>query len=278
MESWRFNNISVMPACVPHKVPNLEIAKNGKLFKRYKKAMLIQWVTDFDCGYETNWWYTIKDTPFDITELKSKRRYEINKGNKFFDVRIISSKEYAEEIYAAHIKSLNGYIKKRVPEHDAFIQSLINWSNATHLTLYGAFFKETQQLCGYALIAAQENTIHLSSHKTDPEYEKFGINAAIVHKIAEDNKQKLNNGFYLCDGSRPIRHRTAFPDYLEKYFGFRKAYCHLHIKYKFPFGLAVKMLYPFRKILQKLDKISVVHNINAILKLEEYKIERSKKA
>lgn len=46
----------------------------------------------------------------------------------------------------------------------------------------------------------------------------------MVARILEDNNDRLNKGFYINDGARSIRHETAFQDYLEKYFGFRKAY------------------------------------------------------
>ena len=50
-----------------------------------------------DCGYETNWWYVVKDTPFDLNSLKAKRRYEINKGIKNFEVIDIDPKNYSED-------------------------------------------------------------------------------------------------------------------------------------------------------------------------------------
>lgn len=43
-----------------------------------------RWTDNFDCGYETEWWYCIKDEPFDISKINSKKRYEINKGKKNF--------------------------------------------------------------------------------------------------------------------------------------------------------------------------------------------------
>ena len=59
---------------------------------------MVRWTSDFDCGYETNWWCCIKDTLLDMASLKSKRRYEINKGKKNFDVRLIDPVEYVEDI------------------------------------------------------------------------------------------------------------------------------------------------------------------------------------
>ncbi len=66
------------------------------LAERY--PLLVRWVTDFDCGQETEWWHCIKDEPFDIANIPAKKRYEISKGLKNVDVRIITPGEYAEEL------------------------------------------------------------------------------------------------------------------------------------------------------------------------------------
>ena len=64
-----------------------------------KNLLLARWTSDFDCGKETEWYYVIKDDEFDISKLKAKRRYEINKGNKNFYSKIINPVEFSEEIY-----------------------------------------------------------------------------------------------------------------------------------------------------------------------------------
>ena len=119
-------------------------------------ALLARWTTEFDCGYETNWWYVVKDNPFDINALKSKRRYEINKGIKNFNVKEIEPMNYAD-----------------------------------------------------------------------------------------------------------------FQDYLEKYFGFRKAYCKLHIVYNPKAKWIIMLMFPIRRFLMKLDGIGKVHQINSVLRMEE---------
>ena len=58
-----------------------------------------RWTTDYDCGYEIGLWYVVRDTPFDITKLKLKRRYEITKGKKNFEVRRIDDLKYVEGLF-----------------------------------------------------------------------------------------------------------------------------------------------------------------------------------
>lgn len=112
------------------------------------------------------------------------------------------------------------------------------------------------------------NWRELAVQKTDPEFERLQVNAALVGKVMETYSDFLENGGIICDGARSINHETHFQDYLEKYFGFRKAYCRLHIRYNPKIAWAVKMLYPFKNILKKMDGNGIIHQINGVLKME----------
>ena len=65
---------------------------------------MARWTVDWDCGYETGWYYVIKDNVFDIDVLKAKRRYEIKKGCKNFTVRKIHPEDYKTELLQVQIK------------------------------------------------------------------------------------------------------------------------------------------------------------------------------
>lgn len=89
----------------------------------------------------------------------------------------------------------------------------------------------------------------------------------MVYSILEFFREDINSGSYICDGSRSIRHETAFQEYLIRYFGFRKAYCKLNIIYKFPLNILVNLLYPFRRFIGTDN--SITSKISALLKMEE---------
>lgn len=107
IDGWKYYNHAVVPKVSPHEVPDMLPVENGDVWKA--GGVLARWTTDFDCGYETNWWYVIKDTPFDVDTLKAKRRYEINKGNKNFQVRKIKPSEYGEEMFVIAITAYETY-------------------------------------------------------------------------------------------------------------------------------------------------------------------------
>lgn len=231
--------------------------------------MLARWTTDFDCGYETNWWYVIKDTPFDVDTLKAKRRYEINKGNKNFQVRKIKPSEYGEEMFVVAITAYETYPSSYRPHisHDNFVGEIKKRDGI--YTTYGAFSNDDGKLCGYACLREENGYIDFTELKVVPDMEKRAVNAAIIDMILRDYSEFIHDGGYICDGSRSINHETHFQDYLEKYFGFRKAYCHLHVKYNPKIKWLIKFLFPIRKALLAFDGIGFVHSINSVMKMEE---------
>lgn len=106
--------------------------------------------------------------------------------------------------------------------------------------------------------------------RVNSEYEKLQINAALVRYLLECNSENLKKkNFYILDGARSINRETHFQDYLEKYFGFRKAYCKLRIAYNPKIKWMIPLLYSMRKLLIKFDNLGVFHQVNAILKMEE---------
>ena len=266
---WKYYNHAAIPTAAPHEAPDTSPVTDRSIWKIGAAPLLARWTTDFDCGCETNWWYVIKDTPFDINVLKAKRRYEINKGIKHFDIKEIIPSHYIEDLYRVYVAALSAYPEKYRPSVDQaeFTSFVHHWGR---YICFGAFDRVTETLCGYALLSKEsEIYIDFTVMKSDPACEKNGVNAALVEGILRHFHSFLACGGYICDGTRSIHHETAFQDYLEKYFGFRKAYCKLHITYNPKIKWAIRLLYPFQKILMKMDGIGVIHSVNAILKMEE---------
>ena len=72
----------------------------------------------------------------------------------------------------------------------------------------------------------------------------------------------------MSNGARTVLHQTGYNDYLEQKLGFRKAYCKLNIKFRPEIKIVVKGLYPFRKVLKKMDRFSFIRQVNGILEME----------
>lgn len=234
--------------------------------------ILARWVTDFDCGYETGFWSCILDAPFQPQELKSKRRYEITRGRRNFSWRRLGISDL-DAMYDVYVESLEGYKEHLTPISSEEFRS--EWShimNNEKFVLLGVDERKTGRLCGYTHVWKDDRYIPISTLKTRVSKEREGVNFALVDGICEYYNDDLKNGCYLCDGYRNLVHETHFQDWLEKYFQFRKAYCVLHIKYRGPIGIIIKILYPFRELLKKKNS-GLFKKINAILLMEEWKRE-----
>lgn len=268
IEGWQDYSIALIPTTPPHENPKLENLNNQNLWK--SKRFLVRYTTDFDCGHETNWWHLIKDDEMDISSLKKKRRYEINSGLNNFDVKKISSKEFAEQIYLVHDAAFKNYktSEQGITKED-FIAVCLKHHSKKEVEYYGAFDKESGELAAYAINIVYEEYVNFSSMKFTPKYLTKKVSAALVFIMLVDylNTQKKK---YVSDGERSIRHITNFQDYLIKYFGFRKAYCKLNIQYRPTVNIAVKTLYPFRNIIKKVsNNISPLSDVSSLLDMEQ---------
>lgn len=262
MDKWVLVNNVWFTYTAPHKRVDATEVYNGSLFS--KGGLVARWTSHFDCE-QTCWWYVIKDTPFDISSIKSKRRNQVNKGIKNFIVKVIDPILYREQIYEVYLKSLKGYSEATAIPKEVFFEQIKEWVSEK---IYGAFSCDSGELEGFAMINVKEDYCAFSLLKTNPESEKLGVNFAIVNKILVDLEEKLKGGYYVCDGQRSVYHQTNFQDFLEKYFDFRKAYCRLNIVITKKYRLIVNLLYPLRKILYKAKK-GKIHKLSSVLKMLE---------
>ena len=207
----------MIPTTAPHEEADTELLNNKSFWKANKNILLARWTADFDCGHVTNWWYVIKDQPFDLSALKAKHRYEINRGIKNFDVMIINPQEYIDELYKVFIAAYSSWPLKYRPLFTLTDMTDLakKLADDPSIICYGAFFRTTGELCGFLQIPTYEFHAELQSQRVKPEYEKYQVNAALIYCSLEDNRSKLESGsYYILDGARNINHETSFQDYL----------------------------------------------------------------
>lgn len=272
VSGWQYYKGALLPVCPPDEKVDLSILESGLIWQGVnKKALFARWTSDFDCGYETQWWYVIKSEPFDVSQLNAKKRYKVNRGIRFFDVKKIDPVFYSEDIYRIQKDAYSDYPEKYRPtvDREKLFQKIATEWTQPDVLVFGAFHRETEQLEGYIQMTVNGRCIHSNAQKATPEYEKFQINYALLAGVLENLKEKLTEGYYISVGARNIQHETAFQDFVEDIFGFRKAYCRLNVAYNPRIAWAVGVLYCLRKIFAKLDHIGIVHKINGILKMEQ---------
>ena len=158
VEGWKYYNHALLPNTAPHVAPDVSKMTSKDFWTSEKgMALMARWTSDYDCVDSQNWWYIVKDDKFDINSLKSKRRYEINKGKKNFYVSLINPVDYVEELINIHIKAYEQYPVQYRPivDKEKLAHEINGWNGNT--IIFGAFSIETNNLCGFAMIIENES-------------------------------------------------------------------------------------------------------------------------
>ncbi len=269
--NWRYYNHAIIPTTAPHERVDESPLKHNNFWKSIQGKgypFLARWTMDFDCQEPTDWWYIIKDKPFDIMEVKKNYRRKIRKGLENFDIRVIDPTQYIEELYQVEAEAIVSYHnkKRQTLDYDRFVASLKKKRKGV---TFAAFSKEDKRIAGYCYDIVCDGYILGSLQKAKPSQEIKHLNAALVYSELDYFSKELAEGFYISAGERNILHETNFQDYLVKYFRFRKAYCRLHIRYRRGIKQLVACLYPIRSLVKRLDSIKLFYQISSVLKMEE---------
>ncbi len=273
-KEWEYYNHALVPTTAPHVTPDTSWMKDRKKWKELADGhypLFARWTTDFDCEEETEWYCLVKDTPFDMMSLKSNRRSLITRGLKRVDVKVITPADYAAQMANVLIKAWQSYDesyeekddRKRLTEEFKELTEK-NLGNSEYL---GAFLKDTDTMIGYSIYDLHGDWVEYSVVKTDPEYLNTQVNAALAYFGLQRYMRPGVN--YILGGWRTMIHETNYQDYLLKNFGYRKAYCQLHITYRPWMKAAVAVLYPLRGMLEKYSKNKWLYYVWCTLKQEE---------
>lgn len=262
IEGWKYYNHAAVPTSAPHETVNLSVLQSGKIWSiEGKRPLLVRWISDFDCGHETEWWYVIKDDCTTLEQCKKKVRKNIRKANKKFDIKVIDPNNYEEDIKRVYHTAVANYEKPDVP---LYLKEVKKEENEEWI---GAFDRESNLLIGYKIGRLHKDNVEMITSKVDPAFRSYSPQLAMNFYQIE---RYINSGLYkyMTNGARTILHQTGYNDYLESNLGFRKAYCRLNIVYRPQMKVIVTVLLPFRKVLKKLDSLSIIRKINGILEME----------
>lgn len=266
MEQWRYYNHALVSTAAPHEA--IIVSNAGGVLKNNKKALFIKWTTDFDHDGELNWYYVIREKPYIFEELSRSAKSDIRRSLKKCYVKKIDPEDYLEDMHRISIEARKRYTNSdHAPSFEINSQFWIKRKNEGRDFFMG-FESETNRAIGYVTCMNYGSYVNFEGAKYSTDYLKLRISDALNSTILDYYLNECGCK-YVCDGERSIFHETNFQDYLIKTFGYRKAYCHLHIIYRSWFGLILKVLFPVRKILYKFDNNLLIHKVNAVLKLEE---------
>lgn len=243
----------------PHEELVLSDAQVKELFK--KGGVGIRNLYNFDKEKAGNFWYVVCDSFTPIENVPSpKVRNQIRKSLKTYDIVLIDKAYLSANGYSVLCAASTRYGSYHLQDEKDFLEQ-IN-SLPVNCDIWGCIRKENGKLDAYAINYRFSECVDYSSMKADLDstkgmYPFYGL----IYTMNENYISK--QGYqYVYDGARSITEHSNIQPFLIDKFGFRCAYADLKIWYRFPIGLIVRALFPFRKIF--LNK-----RLKALLKMEE---------
>lgn len=168
---WHIYQRALLPKTAPHMPPRTELLSNKYLLDN--KLLFARWLSDFDCGFETEWYCVIKDDNFSVDSLKAKRRYEINKGNRNFYCKVIEPVEIYDAVYEVFVEAFSVYPTKYRPQlNKSSFRKQVEEMTAQGQIFIGAFDRVVNTLKGVAVLICNDDFINYSMHKVFPDQEK----------------------------------------------------------------------------------------------------------
>lgn len=266
-ENWYYYNRAMLPKKAPHEEADTSVITDGTIWKNPKKPLLARWTTDFDCGYETEWWFCIRDGKISLDDMKSKKRKKIISGLENVEVRQLDTLEYIDEIYEVYTRAFSKYeFSKELSKEKFFEKEMLDKSS--NIECWGAFLKTNGKLVAYRKCIKFDKCVDFSESKYHPDFLGLRIAEALTYVMLDYYLNTLDLD-YVFSGERTINHVTSMQSFYEEHFSFRKAYCNLNIAYRPIMKAAVKVLRIFKKPIEKIGKkVNIFHSIDAIIKMD----------
>jgi hypothetical protein len=212
--------------------------------------------TGFRGGTAPTDWYAVVCREFTPVEdaPSSNVRSKLRRALRNCEVRRISCADVASTGYEVYLRARDRYrdadapvSRSRVVQHvlagEGFDDVLHHWGVMCDGKLVGY---STNYVFGTTEVA-------YSALKFDPEYLRRYTSYALFHTM---NEHYLRDGGieYANDGFRSVLHETNLQDFLERTFGFEKAYVGVQAFYRQPYRAFVRATFPLRNLIGRVDK------------------------
>ena len=259
-KAWRFEG-----------APHLETHLEKQVWKALLKqgGLMVRNTYDFDCKKETNFWYVIKDHFEGLIGLSPRVRNKVKHAFAHFDYRMISMETMRKQAYPIVEETFADYaVHDREMNHEVF-NAYLDLCAQQSFDFWGIFEKENGQIVGFCTVKLWDNCCEYGLTGIKTEYKRNGFYPyyGLYHQLNRYylEEQHFN---YVSDSARTITEHSQIQDYLIQNFNFRKAYCQLEVHYQWWMKLAVKMLYPFRKVIS-LPRVKAILNMEAMQRGEK---------
>ena len=212
-----------------------------------KGGWMVRNTYSFDISEPTAFWYVIKDVFGSMDELSTKTRNQVRRGIAHYAAKRITKDELLDKGYPIYCAAAAAY--KIVAEAPTLTEFENRIKHADDRIEYWGAYNSDNKMVAFAINKTGKDYCDYQTLKALPEDVKNYVYYALIYEMnkyyLQDRQMK-----YVLDGARSITEHSNIQPFLESKFLFRKAYCHLQIRYVWWLGWAVKCIYPFRSFIK----------------------------
>ena len=250
--AWRY-------ALAPHEESLLTDSQCNTLLK--KGGWMVRNTFDFDCDTTTEFWHVIKDSFGGMEELSRKDRKSVRIALKSFEYKIIDKQLVENQGYEIAQKAYDAFDIHNINMNRQLFDNYLKGWEEKQCDFWGVYDINNNQLVGFSIVidydmsCSYDMACILPEYRNNNSYVFYGLYYKHNEYYLGEKKYK-----YVTDGTRSITDHSNVQPFLIQKFKFRKAYCKLKMHYKWWFGIVVRMLLPFRKIIRN-------RNVRAVLNM-----------
>lgn len=259
-QAWRFDG-------APHEEPKLQEQEWKALLKQ--GGLMVRNTYNFDCQEETCFWNLIKDQFGGQEELSSNTKNRVNKALDRFDFRLIDISLIQDSGYPILKATFDDYVTVDRPMNPQVFEDYLRHCQSKDYEYWGVFDRSTNGFIGFCANRLWKEAAEYGIIGIQPEYKHNGTFPyyGLFYRMNQYYLQEKSFR-YVTDGSRSITEHSNIQDFLVEKFKFRKSYCNIAIRYCKWMKIAVKILYPFRKIIT-LPRVKAILNMEAMQRGEK---------
>lgn len=230
------------------------------------RAFYIRNVYDFDCEEATGFWYVVRDRAMEIDDYGSKKdRQQIRRSLKAYEFKRVDLEEMRRVGYRVFCENWQRFPEGNRPaliseeEFSSYLEEQIArgiefWAGYSRESGEAAMWESVYVTGGMAVEEVEKLSCRYKQH-----YPTYGLNHVVANYYLQERGLR-----YVVAGARTATERSNVQHFLLSKMGFRKAYCRLRVRFRFPFNVAMCCLYPFRGLLPRRC------GLGSLLKLMEY--------
>jgi hypothetical protein len=200
-------------------------------------------------------WYAVICRSFvPVDEVSSSNtRSKLRRALRNCEVRRIAAGEVAQEGYEVYRRAFDRYDGPDKPvARDRFAAHIMATDGFDDIVEHWGVFCDGE-LAGYASNYVFGRTeAAYSTLKFHPDHLRRYASYALFHRMNEHYLGESRVS-YVNDGFRSILHGTELQPFLERNFGFEKAYVGIDAFYRQPYRAIVRATFPFRSLIGRVD-------------------------